>query len=79
MLALMSIATDKLAEYYAAETAILRGQKFRFDNGGTSREITLADLETVQAGIKKWEAAVANESRRASGACQIGYSVATYQ
>ena len=74
----MSIATDKLAEYYAAETAILRGQKFRFENDSTSREITLADLEIVQAGIKKWEAAVANEARRSAGSCSSGYSVASF-
>lgn len=75
----MSIATDKLAEYYAAETAILQAQKVLFDNGGTRREITRADLEMVQAGIKKWEAVVAAEQRRAAGCGSISYSIATYQ
>jgi hypothetical protein len=74
----MSIATDKLAEYYAAETAILKGQKVLFDNAGTRREITHADLEMVQAGIKKWEAVVAAENRRAAGCGSVSYSLANF-
>lgn len=74
----MSIATDKLAEYYAAETAILKGQRIRFEGGGTLRDITRADLAMVQAGIKKWEAVVAAEERRTAGSGSIRYQVADF-
>jgi hypothetical protein len=43
-------AEAKLAEYLAAETAVLSKQSYSI--GG--RALTLADLEAIQAGIKIW-------------------------
>lgn len=74
----MSLATEKLAEYYAAESAILNGQRVRFDDGGTNRDITRADLSLVQAGIKKWELVVAQERRAAYGRGSLRYLIADF-
>lgn len=49
----------KLAEYLAAETAVLSGQDFTID--GT--RFTRADLAAVQKGIEIWNARVAKYSR----------------
>jgi len=59
MLASMSTASDMLASYLAAESAILRGQKYRWGD----RELTRADLAMVQAGRREWERKAAAESR----------------
>lgn len=52
-------AEAKLAEYLAAETAVLGGQKVVID--GT--EMTRANLEGIQQGVKIWEARVGRLSR----------------
>jgi len=49
MLASMSTASDMLASYLAAESAILRGQKYRW--------------AMVQAGRREWERKATAESR----------------
>jgi len=61
-------AAEMLAKYLAAEAAVLQGQTIQF--GG--RQVTRADLETIRAGRREWEARVAAERRRASGAPTIG-------
>ncbi len=55
----MSTATDMLASYLAAETAILSGQKCRWGD----RELTRADLTMVQNGRREWERKVNVEAR----------------
>jgi hypothetical protein len=63
----MSIATDKLAEYLAAETQVLKGQRVRIDNGGVSRDVTMADLAEIRKGIAFWQNEVAKEQAKSSG------------
>ncbi|MDR3088387.1 MAG: hypothetical protein LBU39_01040 [Desulfobulbaceae bacterium] len=43
-------AQAQLQEYLAAEAAILHGQAF----SRAGKSLTMADLATVQAGIKTW-------------------------
>lgn len=59
----LSTATDMLAQYLAAEAALLKGQSFRFGE----RMVTRADLEQIQKGRREWEARVAAEQRAAAG------------
>ncbi|WP_458068644.1 hypothetical protein [Rhodanobacter sp. BL-MT-08] len=47
----MSTATDMLASYLAAETAILGGQSYKWGD----RQLTRADLKMVQDGRREWE------------------------
>lgn len=56
-------AEQKLAEYLAAETKILAGQKVEIDGKLLQR----ADLETVQAGITAWDKRVKDLSEAGSG------------
>lgn len=48
-------AEAQLAKYLTAEEAVLSGQSYRLDAGGTSRWVTRADLEFIQAGITIWD------------------------
>lgn len=41
-----------LQAYLAAETAVLKGQSFRFGE----RQLTRADLAEIRAGRREWEA-----------------------
>jgi hypothetical protein len=71
----MSTATDKLAEYLAAESAVLQGK--HVEVGG--RMLRLEDLPEIRAGRREWEMRVQAEQSRAAGAPTIGglpYSVA---
>lgn len=56
-------AEAKLAEYLAAETKILAGQRVEMD--GIS--LTRANLEQIQAGISTWDARVKALSGTATG------------
>ncbi|MFW5834494.1 MAG: hypothetical protein ACOCYE_10385 [Pseudomonadota bacterium] len=64
----MSTATDMLAEYLAAESAILQGQSFTFEG----RTLTRADLDTIRKGRREWERKVSAERARAAGAPTVG-------
>ena len=64
----MSTATDMLAQYLAAESAILTGQEFTFEG----RRLTRADLEAVRKGRMEWERKVVAEKNAAAGAPSIG-------
>jgi hypothetical protein len=55
----MTIATDMLAKYIAAEQAILEGKEVRGPDG---RSLKMEDLEAVRAGRKEWEDKVAQET-----------------
>lgn len=59
----MSTATDMLAKYLAAESAVLKGQSFTL--GG--RQLTRANLPEIIAGRKEWERRVAQEQAAADG------------
>jgi hypothetical protein len=56
-------AEAKLAEYLAAETKILRGQRVELDG----KSLTRANLEQVQAGISAWDKRVKELAGAASG------------
>jgi len=64
----MTVATDMLARYLAAETAILEGQECRWEDS----TLKMADLEWVQKGRREWEAKVAAESARSARTPTIG-------
>lgn len=57
-------AEAKLAEYLAAETAVLAGQSVRHESG---RSLTLADLSTIRDGIAHWDKQVKLLTASASG------------
>lgn len=69
----MTTATDMLAQYLAAEAALLQGKEARLENG---RSLRMEDLAEVRAGRKEWEARVAAETAAAAGAPGLGYSLA---
>lgn len=72
----MSVATDRLAAYLAAETLILQGQEIRQDlgDGRGYRALRMADLEVVRKVIKDLQAEVRAERAIERGG--FGYSVA---
>lgn len=47
----LELANERLGLYLDAEAAVLAGQSFRFADG---REVTMADLEQIRAGIASW-------------------------
>lgn len=64
----MTIATDMLAKYLAAEAAVLDGKEVRF----LDRSVRMEDLEWIQKGRREWESKVSTESAAAAGAPRIG-------
>lgn len=64
----MSTATDMLAEYLAAESAVLKGKEATIGD----RRFRLEDLGAIRAGRKEWEGKVAAEMATSSGAPKIG-------
>lgn len=50
----LATAEAKLAEYLAAETAVLSGQSYSI----AGRSLTRADLQFIQTGITQWDARV---------------------
>jgi hypothetical protein len=64
----MSLATDMLAAYTAAETAVLLGKEARLGD----RSLRLEDLAEIRAGRKEWEAKVNAEVARARGVSTLG-------
>ena len=64
----MSQATDMLAAYIAAETAVLLGKEARLGD----RSLTLEDLPEIRAGRREWEGKVNTENARARGVSTIG-------
>jgi len=71
----MTVASDRLAAYLAAETLILQGQEIRQDlgDGRGYRALKMADLETVRKAIKDLQAEVRAETNNARG---FNYAVA---
>jgi hypothetical protein len=71
----MTTATDMLAQYLAAESALLEGKSIIFNE----RHLTREDLSEIRKGRKEWERRVAAENAQAAGAPTIGglgYSLA---
>lgn len=64
----MSTATDMVAAYIAAETAILAGKEVRLQDRMVRRE----DLPEIRAGRREWEQRVAAEQASAARAPTIG-------
>lgn len=63
----MSTASDLLAAYIAAETAILSGQEYRMGD----RSLKLADLAEVRAERQRLELRVNSETRGGSARHQL--------
>ena len=69
----MTAATDLLALYITAETAILQGQSVRLGD----RQLTMADLTSVREERARLERRVADESATTAGRSGgFGFSVA---
>lgn len=64
----MTTATEMLAKYMAAESAVLEGKDVSFGD----RRLGMADLPDIRAGRKEWENRVAQESMATSRVQQIG-------
>lgn len=59
----MSTATDMLAAYIAAETAVLAGQSVSL----AGKHLTRANLAEIRAGRLEWQARVDSETADAAG------------
>jgi hypothetical protein len=70
----MSQATDMLAAYVAAETAVLSNQEYRIGD----RMFRKADLLVIQKGREYWQRIVNSESAVSAGRSGRGVSVATF-
>ena len=69
----MTTATDLLALYITAETAILQGQSVRLGD----RQLTMADLTSVREERARLERRVADEAATKAGRSGgFGFSVA---
>lgn len=64
----MTIATDMLAKYLAAEAAILEGKEVKLGD----RTLRMEDLGEVITGRKEWQQAVSRETAAAKRAPSIG-------
>lgn len=64
----MTTATDMLAKYLAAESAILEGKEVRF----ADRILRMEDLSMVIAGRQEWEMRVKAESNSSAARPSIG-------
>ncbi|MGY6214978.1 hypothetical protein ACW73L_07440 [Methylolobus aquaticus] len=58
----MSLASDMVAKYLAAESAILDGKRVRFGD----RDLTMEDLAEIRAGRQEWEARASTEPQTGS-------------
>ena len=70
----MSIATDMVAKYLEAETALLLGKSVSF--GG--RTLSSENLAEIRQGRQEWERRAAAESNRGATFGGLSYSVARF-
>lgn len=71
----MSTATDMIAAYLAAETAILEGKDVTFQG----RRVSMEDLDAIRKGRQEWEARAAKEAQPASQRGGLGnYATARF-
>ncbi len=71
----MSNATTMLAQYLAAESALLQGKEITFEG----RRLVRADLPDIRKGRQEWERRVEAERHATAGTPTVGglgYSVA---
>lgn len=71
----MSVATDRLALYLAAEVAVLQGQSYTIGD----RTLTRADLRAIQTQIKELQKAVVAEQLATQGAYGPRVRVASFR
>ena len=71
----MSVATDRLALYLAAEVAVLQGQSYTIGD----RTLTRADLRAIQAQIKELQKQVVSEQLATQGAYGPRVRVASFR
>lgn len=64
----MSTATDMLAKYLTAESALLEGKEVRFGD----RLLKMEDLGAIRSGRQEWERRAAGEAARINRAAGIG-------
>lgn len=64
----MTTATDMLAKYLAAETALLEGKEVTLGD----RKLRMEDLPSIIAGRKEWEQRVSAETAAAAKTPAIG-------
>lgn len=64
-------AEAQLALYLAAEAAVLGNQRYKIKD----RELERASLETIQAGVKTWDARVKTLTGQAAGRSRTRYVV----
>lgn len=64
----MTTATDMLAKYMTAESAVLEGKDVSFGD----RRLSMVDLPQIIAGRKEWEARVAAETSTAARVPTLG-------
>lgn len=64
----MTTATDMLAKYMTAESAVLEGKDVSFGD----RRLSMANLPEIIAGRKEWEQRVAREAQIAARVPSIG-------
>jgi hypothetical protein len=67
-------AQAKVAEYLAAEAAVLEGKEVRLGMGGQGidRTLRMEDLAQIRAGRQEWEGRVATLQMKASRTPRIG-------
>lgn len=73
----MSTASEMVAQYRAAELAVLKGQSYMISTGTGSRQLTRANLAEIRAGRREWEQRLAAENARSQGGSS-DYSVADW-
>ena len=76
-------AQAKVAEYLAAETAVLEGKEIRLGVGGAGidRMLRMEDLAQIRAGRQEWERIASSLQASAAGAPRIGglgFSLASF-
>lgn len=76
-------AQAKVAEYLAAETAVLEGKEIRLGVGGSGidRMLRMEDLAEIRKGRQEWERIASSLQSAAAGAPRIGglgFSVASF-
>ncbi len=64
----MTIATDMLAAYMAAEVAVLQGKEATIGD----RKLRFEDLAEIRAGRKEWEAKASTEIAAVNKVPSIG-------
>lgn len=76
-------AQAKVAEYLAAETAVLEAKEVRMGIGGAGidRQLRMEDLAEIRKGRQEWERVVSSLQATAAGAPRIGglgFSLASF-